>query len=120
MASITAPKFGPLNWLEGFALTATLQGFPIFAAASLMVKLLGDDRGGHRVLTVVMATLLYSVLVIWLGTKFPKLKNGYEANFFDASLSFSEKIARWRAKPATSVQLVASVLLLSLLAVSVG
>ena len=120
MTSITAPKFGPLNWLEGFALTATLQGFPIFAAASLMVKLLGDDRGGHRVLTVVMATLLYSVLVIWLGTKFPKLKNGYEKNFFDASLSFSEKIARWRVKPATSVQLVASVLLLSLLAVSAG
>ncbi|BAL79238.1 hypothetical protein [Bradyrhizobium cosmicum] len=119
MASITAPKSGPLNWLEGFALTATLQGFPIFAAASLMVKLLGDDRGGQRVLTVVMATLLYSVLVIWLG-RFPKLKNGYEASFFDASLSFSEKIARWRAKPATSVQLVASVLLLSLLAVSVG
>jgi hypothetical protein len=35
-------------------------------------------------------------------------------------LSFSDKIARWRAKPATSMQLVASVLLLSLLAASVG
>jgi len=120
MTSITTSKFGPLNWLEGFALTATLQGFPIFAATSLLVKLLGDDRGGHRVLTVVMATLLYSVLVIWLGPKFPTLKNGYEKNFFDASLSFSEKIAGWRVRPATSVRLVASVLLLSLLAVSVG
>ncbi|MFM9735799.1 hypothetical protein, partial [Streptomyces niveiscabiei] len=85
-----------------------LQGFPIFAAASLMVKLLGDNSGGHRVLTVITATLLCTVLVIWLGTRFPKLKNGCEKSFFDASLSFSEKVARWRARPATTVQLMTS------------
>lgn len=44
MTSITTPKPGPLNWLEGFALTAILQGFPIFAALP-MVKLLGNDHG---------------------------------------------------------------------------
>jgi hypothetical protein len=120
MTSRAAPKSGPLNWLEGAGLTAVLQGFPIFAAASLMVKLLGDDGGGSRVPTVIMATLVYTVLVIWLGTGFPKLKNGYEKAFFDASLSFSDKIARWRARPATTVQLMASVLLLSLLAVCVA
>lgn len=120
MTFITASKSGPFNWLEGFALTAILQGFPIFAAASLMVKLLGDDHGGSHVLTVIMATLFYSLLVIWAGPTFPRFAKAYEAQFFDASLSFSEKIARWRAKPATSVQLVASVLMLSLLAVSVG
>ncbi|MCS3728689.1 hypothetical protein [Bradyrhizobium betae] len=120
MASITAPKFGPLNWLEGFALTATLQGFPIFAAASLMVKLLGDGRGSSPVLTIALASVFYSIFVISVGSAFPKLKSGYEAQFFDASLSLSEKIARWRGKPTTSLQLMASVLLLSLLATIAG
>jgi hypothetical protein len=55
------------------------------------------------------------------ASSFPRhFKNGYEAQFFDANLSLSEKIARWRAKPATSVQLMASVLLLSLLATIAG
>lgn len=121
MPFITASKSGPLNWLEGFALTTILQGFPIFAAASLMVKLLGHDRGGNHVLTIAMASIFYSCLAIWAGSTFPRFaKNAYEPLFFDASLSFSDKIACWRAKPATSMQLVASVLLLSLLAASVG
>jgi hypothetical protein len=121
MPFITASKSGPLNWLEGFALTAILQGFPIFAAASLMVKLLGNHHGGNPMLTITMATTFYSFLSIWAGSTFPEFaKNAYEPLFFDASLSFSDKIARWRAKPATSMQLVASVLLLSLLAASVG
>ncbi|WP_247503860.1 hypothetical protein [Bradyrhizobium sp. 1] len=51
----------------------------------------------------------------------PKLfKNGYETQFFDVNLSLPEKIAHWRAKPATSLQLMASVLLLSLLATIAG
>ncbi len=121
MTFITASKSGPLNWLEGFALTTILQGFPIFAAASLMVKLLGDSRGSssrdsplrwRRSSTASSSSRSESA--------FPTVKNGYEAQFFDASLSFSEKIARWRAKPATSVQLMASVLLLSLLATIAG
>ncbi|WP_426611456.1 hypothetical protein [Bradyrhizobium sp. McL0616] len=121
MTSITAPKFGPLNWLEGFALTTILQGFPIFAAASLMVKLLGNDRGSSPVFTIAPASIFYSIFVVSVVSAFPRVfKNGYEAQFFDASLSFSEKIARWRGKPATSVQLVASVLLLSLLATIAG
>ena len=121
MPFITASKSAPLNWLEGFALTTILQGFPIFAAASLMVKLLGHDRGGNHVLTIAMASIFYSCLTIWAGSTFPRFqKSAYEPLFFDASLSFSDKIARWRAKPATSMQLVASVLLLSLLAASVG
>jgi hypothetical protein len=120
MPFIAASKSGPLNWLEGFALTAILQGFPIFAAASLMVKLLGHDRGGSHALTIAMASMFYSCLAIWAGSTFPRFANAHEPLFFDASLSFSEKIARWRAKPATSMQLVASVLLLSLLAASVG
>jgi hypothetical protein len=119
MTSITARKSAPINWLEGFALTATLQGFPIFAAAWMMVKLLGDDHGGSPVLTIAMATILYSFLAIWAGSTFPRFAKAWERSFFDASLSFSDKIARWRAKPATSVQLIASVMLLSLLAATV-
>jgi hypothetical protein len=120
MTSITAPKSGLLNWLEGFALTTILQGFPIFAAASLMVKLLGDDRGSSPVFTIALASVFYSTFVVSVGSAFPRLKSGYEAQFFDANLSLSEKIARWRTKPATSVQLMASVLLLSLLATIAG
>jgi hypothetical protein len=119
MPFINASKPGPINWLEGFALTTVLQGFPIFAAASLMVKLLGDHRGSNPVLTIALASIFYSVFVISVGSAFPRLKDGYE-QFFDASLSFSEKIGHWRAKPATSVQLMASVLLLSLLAAVAG
>ncbi|EJN15795.1 hypothetical protein PMI42_00646 [Bradyrhizobium sp. YR681] len=120
MPFITASKAGPLNWLEGFALTTILQGFPIFAAASLMVKLLGDYRGGSHILTIAMASVFYSIFVVSAGAAFPRVNSGYEAQFFDANLSLSEKIARWRAKPATSLQLMASVLLLSLLAAIAG
>lgn len=120
MPFITASKSGPFNWLEGFALTTILQGFPIFAAASLMVKLLGDYRGSSPVLTIALASVFYSIFVVSVGSAFPRTKSGYEAQFFDASLSLSEKIARWRAKPATSLQLMASVLLLSLLATIAG
>ncbi|MGY4365567.1 hypothetical protein ACVW1A_001632 [Bradyrhizobium sp. LB1.3] len=98
MPFITASKSGSLNWLEGFALTTILQGFPIFAAASLMVKLLGDYRGSSHVLTIALASVFYSIFAVSVGSVFPRhFKNGYEAQFFDASLSFSEKIAHWRA-----------------------
>jgi hypothetical protein len=120
MPFITTTKPAPLNWLEGFTLTTILQGFPIFAAVSLMVKLLGDSHGGSHVLTIAMASVFYSILVISVGIAFPAIRSGYEAQFFDAGLSFPEKIARWREKPATSMQLMASVLLLSLLAAIAG
>ena len=120
MPFITTTKPAPFNWLEGFALTTILQGLPIFAAASLMVKLLGDYHGSPPILTIAMASVFYSVFVISVGAAFPKMRSGYEAQFFDASLSFAEKIAHWRAKPTTSLQLMASVLLLSLLATIAG
>ena len=84
MPFITASKSGPLNWLEGFALTTILQGFPIFAAASLMVKLLGDYHGSPPVFTIAMASVFYSIFVVSVGSAFPRVKSGYEAQFFDA------------------------------------
>jgi len=52
-----------------------------------------------------------------LVRKFPKLfRNSHEPVFYDASLSFSEKIAQWRTQPKASSQLLATVIMLSLLA----
>jgi hypothetical protein len=125
MNAITAPKSSSQNRLEGFVLTALFQGFPTFAAAALMLKFVGSHEiVGQRygaAIFVVLAALFYALLTPWLGRKFPgRFRHGYEPLFFDASLSFSEKIARWRTQPVTSLQLVTNVMLLSLLAVGVA
>lgn len=125
MNTITESKSPALNRFEGFVLTALFQGFPTFAGAALMLKLVGSHeivgtRYGAAIF-VVLAALLFAVLTPWLGRKFPnRFKHGYEPLFFDASLSFGEKIARWRTQPVTSLQLVTNVMLLSLLAVGVA
>jgi len=125
MNAITASKSAALNRLEGFALTALFQGFPTFAAAALMLKLVGSHEiVGQRygaAIFVVLAALFYALLTPWLARKFPnRFRHGYEPLFFDASLSFIEKIARWRTQPVTSLQLVTNVMLLSLLVVGVA
>jgi hypothetical protein len=120
MNAIAAPKSSALNRLEGFALTFLLQGFPTFASAALLLKLAHHEIAGGVVLFVVMASIFHGLLTPWLAPKFPKFfKHGYEPLFFDASLSFSEKIVRWRTQPMASLQLMANVMMLSLLAVAV-
>src|ERR1700704_6983572 len=122
MDAISAPKSPQTNRLEGFVLTALFQGFPTFAAAALMLKLVGSHEivGHGAAIVVVLAALFYALLMPWLGRKFPnRFRHGYEPLFFDASLSFIEKIARWRTPPVTSLPLVTNVMLLSLLAVGV-
>jgi hypothetical protein len=120
MNAIAAPKSSAQNRLEGFALTAILQGFPSFAAAALLLKLARHDIAGGVVLFVVMTSVLHGLFTPWLAPKFPKFfRHGYEPLFFNASLSFAEKIAKWRERPTTSVQLVTSELMLALLAVAV-
>jgi hypothetical protein len=119
MNAIAAPKSSAQNRLEGFALTALLQGFPTFAAAALILKLARHDIAGGVVLFVVLTSVLHGVFTPWLAPKFPKFfKHSYEPLFFSAGLSFVEKIEKWRAQPTTSLQLVTNVLLLSLLAVA--
>ena len=125
MNAITAPKSHAQNRLEGFVLSALFQGFPTFAAAALMLKFVGSHEiVGQRygaAIFVVLAALFYALLTPWLARKFPtRFRHGYEPLFFDASLSFIEKIARWRTQPVTSLQLVTNVMLLSLLAVGVA
>jgi hypothetical protein len=120
MNAIIAPKSRVLNRLEGFALTAILQGFPTFAATALLLKLARHEIVGGVVFFVVMASIFHGLLTPWLPPKFPRFfKNSYEPLFFDATLSFSEKIEKWRAQSVTSLQLVTNVLMLSLLSVSV-
>ena len=83
-----------------------------------------EEIVGHRygaVIFVVSAALFYALLTPWLGRKFPnRFRHGYQPLFFDASLPCIEKIARWRTRPATSLQLVTNVMLLSVLAVGVA
>ena len=120
MNAIVAPKSRGLNWLEGFTLTFLLLGFPTFASAALLLKLVRHDIAGGVVLFVVRTSVLHGLFTPWLAPKFPKFfRHGYEPLFFNAGLSFAEKIAKWRERPTTSVQLVTSELMLALLAVAV-
>jgi hypothetical protein len=120
MSAITAPKSRSLNWLEGFALTFLLQGFPTFAGAALLLKLAHHEIAGGVVLFVTIASIFHGLLTPWLAPKSPRfVKHSYEPLFFNAGLSFIEKIEKWRAQPTTSLQLMTNVLLLSVLAVGV-
>jgi hypothetical protein len=63
----------------------------------------------------------HALVTAYFGPKFPRFfKNGYEPLFFDATLPFAEKISRWRTQPTASLQLLTTVIMLSLLAVAVA
>ncbi|MCG2627804.1 hypothetical protein L6654_14310 [Bradyrhizobium sp. WYCCWR 13023] len=117
----TARKSRLRNALEGFALTAILQSFPTFAAAALLLKLCGNhDLVGDPgiAIFVAFASLVHATIAVTLGPSVPALfKTLYEPAFFDGTLSLSDKIAEWRTHPIASLQLVAIVLLLSVMAV---
>lgn len=120
MNAIAAPKSPMQNRLEGFALTTILEAFPSFVAAALLVKLIRHDIASGFVQFVVVTSVMHGLFVPWLAPKFSKrFKQGYEPLFFNANLSFPEKIAKWRERPATSVQLMTTQLMLALLALAV-
>jgi hypothetical protein len=123
MTAIAAPKSPQTNRLEGFALTALFQGFPTFAAAVLLLKVAGGEEvfvqsGAGAAIFVVVTTILFALIMGWLGPKYPRFFNTYEPLFYDATLSLSEKLTRWRTQPTVSLQLVTTVMLMSLLAVA--
>jgi hypothetical protein len=122
MTAITESKTPSQNRLEGFALTALFQGLPTYANALLAIKVMGAREivgsPDGPVIFVVLASLFHGILVPWLAPKFPKrFGQGHEPLFFDCSLSFSEKIAQWRVQPLASLQLVTTVVMMSVLAV---
>jgi hypothetical protein len=125
MNAVAVPKSARQNWLEGIALCALYQGFPTFTGAVLLLKLFGSGnpivaQPGGAVFFVAVTSLLYALTIPWLARKFPRLvKTSYEPLFFDPSLSFSEKLLRWRTQPAASMQLLTLVLMLSALALAV-
>lgn len=107
MNALAAPKSPLQNRLEGCALTAIFQGIPTFATAALLLRLAHHQITGGPVFFVLAASIFYGVLTPWLATKFPKLsRHSYEPVFFDAKLSFAEKLTQWRAQPMVSLQLV--------------
>jgi hypothetical protein len=125
MNTITSAKSSQQNRLEGYALTAMFLGLPMFAGIALCLKLMGaPEIVGHRwgaAIFVALASLIHALLVPRLAPKFPKLiRHGDEPLFFDAGLSFAEKIAQWRMKPAVSIELVTNMLMLAVLAVGVA
>src|SRR5581483_6124927 len=108
MNALAAPKSPQQNRLEGFALTAIFQGFPTYASAALMLKLIGareivGERWGAAIF-VALATLLHGLLMPWVAAKFPRFESAYAPCFFDGTLSFAEKIERWCTQPMASVQ----------------
>jgi len=125
MTTIAAAKSRLLNVIEGIILTAICQGFPTFAIAVMALKLSREHRivgdPGGAAIFVTLASLFSALLTCCLGPKFPRFfKASYEPAFFDAALPFDDKVTTWRERPATSVQLIATVIVLSLLAVGVA
>jgi hypothetical protein len=90
-------------------------------AAGEIVRLGSHRRPpGGVALFIGLAMLFQTLAVTFLGPLFPRFfKNAYEPLFYDATLSFGEKIARWRVQPPASLQLLTTVMMLSLLAVAV-
>ncbi|MFT4119328.1 hypothetical protein [Bradyrhizobium sp.] len=122
MAATAAARKSRLhNALEGLVLTATLQSFPTFAVAALLLKLFGNhDLSGDPgvAIFVVAASFAHALLAPTLGPSFPGFfKTTYEPALFDRELSLAGKIAQWRSQPVASFQLVTVVLMLSVLAV---
>ena len=122
MAAIARVRKSSLhNALEGLALTATLQSFPTFAAAAFLLKLVGNhDLVGDPgvAIFVVIVSLAHALLAVSFGPSFPHLfKNRLRTEVFEAHLSLADKITAWRTQPVASLQLMTTVLLLSVMAV---
>ena len=123
MNAMTATKSAALNHFEGVTLTALLQAMPTYVGAAMLLKLAGSigpvSSIGGPVIFVVVTTIIHAVLTPWLAPKFPKMfRHSYEPLFFDAGLSFAEKVLRWRTQPMASLQLLTNVVMLALLAVA--
>ena len=123
MKAITVAKSAALNLLEGLTLVIICHALPTFATTVMMLKLAREPRivgdSGGAAVFVSIASVLFALIVCTLGPKFPRFFKTYEPAFLDPTLSFTDKIVTWRERPMTSVQLVTTMILLSLLAVAV-
>ncbi|MBR0758370.1 hypothetical protein JQ604_39855 [Bradyrhizobium jicamae] len=122
MTAIAAAKSPAQNRLEAFVLTALFQGLPTIATVALIYKLIGFrpivGQPYGAVTFVAMATLFYGLLTPWLAACSERIREAaYEPLFYDATLSFTDKITQWLIRPKTSQQLLTTVIMMSLLAV---
>lgn len=117
VATVAARKSRLHNALEGFALTAILQSFPAVTSAALLLNLCGVVGHSGVAYFVSFTSLANALFVVTVGPKWPFFKAVYEPKFFDGSLSLSDKITEWCIRPATSRQLVMTVLMLSVMTV---
>jgi len=121
MNAAAASRSPAANKWEGIILTA-LQALPAFTGSALLLKLFGAriaDQPGGLVIFVLMACAMLGLVTPWLAPKFPKGFKNYEPLFFDATLSFEQKIQRWLAKPDTAKQLLQMLFMVALLAIVV-
>jgi hypothetical protein len=123
MNATTVSKSALLNRLEGMALTALLQAMPTYAGAAMLLKLVNSQTIGYvgsAAAFVALTTFFHALMMPWLALKYPRfVKNSYEPLFFDAGLSMAEKVMRWRTQPMASLQMLANMVMLSLLGVAV-
>ncbi len=123
MNAVTVPKSSRANMLEGIALLAAFQGFPLLTVSALALKLTGSDlvnQPGGAAIFVVLSSITYAAMIGFFAPKYPKFfKALYQPLFFDAGLSRAEKIQRWRTQPERSSQLVLLVMMLSVMAIAV-
>jgi len=121
MNGATASKSPAANKWEGIILTA-LQALPAFTGSALLLKLFGAriaDQPGGLVIFVLIACAMLGLVTPWLAPKFPKGFKNYEPLFFDATLSFEQKIQRWLDKAGTAKQLLQMLFMVALLAIAV-
>jgi hypothetical protein len=124
MNAATVSKSRRANMLEGIALTAVFQAFPMLTLSALLLRLMGrSDLVTHPVgaaVFVVLGSICHAATIAFLAPRFPKfLTPQYQAVFFDPGLSLGEKILRWRTQPERTSQLATLVMMLSVLAVVV-
>jgi len=120
MNTISESKTPAQNCLEGFVLTALFQGLPIYTVGVLVMKVMGShaivDAGGGPVFFALAGSVSYGILAPWLGSKFPEYVR-YEPLFFDSSLSFSGKMARWSVQPRASMWMATALMMMSVFAI---
>ncbi|MGY8634256.1 hypothetical protein RAD15_17395 [Bradyrhizobium sp. 14AA] len=125
MTALAAPKLAVQNRLECVVLYALVQGVPLYSSVVLMMKLVAaseiiGERYGAAIFIVLAATF-HGLVTSWLAPKFPRFFRHNSAPMFgDATLTFTEKVARWLAQPKTAVELLTNVFLMSVLAIGVA
>ncbi len=124
MTTLTALKSRHYNQPEGVALSAVLQGLLLCAPATLLLKVHGNVHiFSHLPVAVafaVIASVLYALLVQYLGFRFPDaFRDTYEPLFYDPGLPVSGKVRRWITRRRAFRQVAGNAILLMLMVVFV-